>query len=112
MRVPSKAVHYGRNRDVSAFRDDRYVKCGRCGMTVNMDRHARASYGFRAGQGISHPDPLTYNSSSTAYNGTGTTYNGRQNDFTITGGCPFCGSYTFDKEEARNGNVSRRYTQS
>jgi len=97
--IESKAVHQGRNSEDTAYRDDRYVKCSRCGHPCNLDRHLRAPFGSRVGQGVSHPDPLTYDESLTAYNATGTTYNGRQNDFTITGGCPFCGSFTYDQEE-------------
>ena len=111
-RVPSKAVHHGRNRDATAFRDDRYVRCYRCGFVTNMDRHIRAAYGSRIGQGISHPDPLDYDESGSIYNQTGTTYDGRQNDFTVTGGCPFCGQYTYDQPEAKNGNVSKRSSKS
>lgn len=109
-KIPSKTVRYGRNADHAGFADDRYVRCSRCGFIANMDRHQREPYGSKAGQGISHPDPLTYDETTQQYDGSGTTYDGRQNDFTVTGGCPFCGSFTFDKEEARNGNVSRRHS--
>lgn len=93
--INSKAVHNGRNRDLGTYRDDRYVRCGRCGFVCNIDRHSRSPYGSKAGQGLTHPDPLTYDSASQFDSGS---YNGRQNDFTVTGGCPFCGSYTFDQE--------------
>lgn len=29
-------------------------------------------------------------------------YDGYRNDFTVTGGCPFCGCYTYDQEEYRS----------
>lgn len=100
-RVPSKAVHHGRNNERVAFRDDRYVRCSRCNHVTHLDRHTRASWGSRAGQGISHPDPLTYDE-ALQFN-TNDQYNGQQSDFTITGGCPFCGSYTFDREARTHG---------
>lgn len=79
-RIPSDAIQGGRNFDKGAYRDDRYVRCGRCGYVANMDRHARASYGSKAGEGVSRTEGV--------------------NDFTITGGCPFCGALTFDKGAA------------
>ncbi len=96
MRLPSKAVMHGRNNERVAFRDDRYVRCSRCRHICHLDRHTRAGFGSKAGQGVSHPDVLTYEE-SLQYNNP-SQYNGQQSDFTITGGCPFCGPYTFDKE--------------
>jgi hypothetical protein len=99
-RIESKAVHHGRNRDTTGWKDDRYVRCSRCNFVLNQDRHSKAAYGSRAGQGVSHPDPASYNEAIT-YDNNGYTYNGHHSDFTITGGCPFCGSLTFTQEERK-----------
>lgn len=101
-RLPSKSVRSGRNAENVAYSDDRYVRCGRCNHVVHLDRHSRAPYGSRAGQGVTHPDKVTYDDSAITYNNKGYTYDGHHVDFTITGGCPFCGAYTFDKEEKRS----------
>jgi len=51
--------------------------------------------------GISHYTTLTYDDSSTEYDESTVSYDGNVRDFTISGGCPFCGSYTYGKKERR-----------
>ena len=100
--IPSKSVHHGENAEHVAYRDDRYVRCGRCKHVVHLDRHMRAPYGSRAGQGVTHAGQISYDEAGIEYNNKGYTYDGFHSDFTITGGCPFCGAYTFDKEERKS----------
>lgn len=118
-----KPLHHGRNAEHTAYRDDRFVTCGRCKMQVNMDRHTRAPYGSSAGQGISTgvtdeawvtATPYVVGNTVTGYKCLVTHTSGTfatdlaagywvadttPNDFSVTGGCPFCGAYTFDKKE-------------
>lgn len=100
-RLSSKAVHHGRNAELTQLRDDRFVRCSKCGFMCHLDRDTRAPFGSRAGQGsrsvetsntYDDTDIGDYNLSSESYDG----YN--VGDFTITGGCAFCGSLTYDKE--------------
>jgi len=54
--VRSKAVHYGRNFDNTAYADDRYVRCRQCGFMCHLDRDLRGS--GREGDGVYRPDTL------------------------------------------------------
>lgn len=82
-RIDSKAVRKGRNVDLGDWEDDRWVHCKRCGHVCNLDRDLRVPDGSRLGWGTD----LTTN-----------TYgdDDRANP-TVTGGCPFCGSYRYTK---------------
>jgi len=51
MRIPSKAVHRGRNADMSAWKDDRYVSCWNCGYTAHLDREGVTPKGVWDGDG-------------------------------------------------------------
>jgi len=88
--VDSEAVNSGRNADQGDFRDNRYVRCGRCGFINNLDQAPRAPFGSRVGQGLTHPVGALPVSAAT-------------NDFTRVSGCGFCGVYTYNQEE-RNSN--------
>ncbi len=86
--IPSEGVNHGLNADKGAYNDRRNVKCGRCGHINNLDRATTAPYGSKLGQGIAHVDAV--------------------NDFTITGGCAFCGAFCYNKEE-KNGFFNQRF---
>jgi hypothetical protein len=107
--VPSDAVEHGRHAEHKARRDKRYYRCNRCGFVCHLDRDVRLPYGSRAGQGITHPEIVAYDGGPDAtpveYDGLDSegrrvSYDGYRSDFTITGGCPLCGSFLYDKEEA------------
>jgi hypothetical protein len=100
-RIPSKSVHHGLNADNVGLRDDRYVRCTNCGFVCHLDRDLRAPFGSKTGQGRQSYPREAYDDSGTEYSDTDTHYDGGINDFTITGGCPFCGSYTYDRPFAR-----------
>ena len=94
-RIRSKAVNFGLNRDQATYDDKRYVRCWNCGFINHLDRESRASDGSRAGDGITHN---TYYDSVWGALGWGTNMWGRGGtDFTITGGCAFCGCLLWDK---------------
>jgi hypothetical protein len=78
-RVPSDEIRYGRHAETGAYRDSRYVRCSRCGFMCHLDRDMRAPYGSHAGEGVTRVTGV--------------------NDFTVTGGCPSCGAFTYDQEE-------------
>ena len=107
-RIDSDEVRYGRNAETAVPKDSSYVRCSRCGFMCSIDRDIRAPYGSKLGQGISHPEIVQYDggpdSTPVDYDGEDSegrrvSYDGYRSDFTVTGGCPFCGSYTYDKEE-------------
>ena len=50
MKIRSKTVRYGRNRDD----EDSYVRCSRCGFICNLDRDIRKSDGDKSGFGINN----------------------------------------------------------
>jgi hypothetical protein len=52
--VNSEMVSHGRNIDKYTYRDDRFVKCARCGFTCNADRHRHHPKGSRAGWGMKY----------------------------------------------------------
>jgi hypothetical protein len=51
-RIESTAVNYGRNIDKGTWRDDRYVRCSRCGFICHLDRDRKSIRGSRDGNGI------------------------------------------------------------
>lgn len=51
MRIPSKAVHRGLNADMSAWKDDRYVRCWNCGFVAHLDREGNERIGSQSGDG-------------------------------------------------------------
>lgn len=65
--IRSTGVHYGRNRDgagtgqpyppdsttpAQVLRDDRFVRCRKCGFICNTDRDRHANSGSRLGTGV------------------------------------------------------------
>ena len=54
--VYSDAVHHGRNFDLGAYKDDRYVRCNNCGFMCQLDRDKTAPKGSRLGDGIKQPE--------------------------------------------------------
>lgn len=54
--IRSDAVHSGRNTDLDDLRDDRYVRCSKCGFICHLDRDKRSVRGSREGNGIKQPN--------------------------------------------------------
>ena len=52
--VRSRAVNTGKNYDRDTYRDDRSVRCGRCGFMCNTQRDIQASEGSTQGNGIKY----------------------------------------------------------
>jgi len=105
IKINSSAVHYGRNIDLNpSRRDDRYVRCTKCGFICHLDRDRRAPCGSKIGDGIRYVDlGVLYDSSSTLYEAEDTTYNGLTGvaDPVVFKGCPQSGSLLYDQEECR-----------
>lgn len=101
--LESKAVHYGRNKDLNpSRRDDRFVRCSKCDFVAHLDRDRRAPCGSKVGDGIKYVDlSVLYDSGSNPYDDQTTIYDGYTNlkDPVVFMGCPFCGSLLYDKEE-------------
>ena len=51
MEIPSDRVSYGLNQDLGSWKDNRYVRCSRCGWINNLDRETRSQEGSRQGWG-------------------------------------------------------------
>lgn len=77
--IKSKAVHSGRNFDTSSYKDDRYVRCSRCGWICQLDREARHPYGSRAGWGLKYEDTAASD----------------VDDPKVISGCPQCGTFLY-----------------
>ena len=96
--INSKAVHTGRNIDLGAVRDDRHVRCSRCGFINNLDREVHLPEGSKAGWGITYGDEITMDSSSVTFDSTSVHFDGYYIDReTYAGGCRFCGTYLYNK---------------
>ena len=115
-RINSKAIHTGRNADEQAgpqpyppgsttgpatWRDDRFVRCSRCGFICHLDRDRRAPEGSREGWGVNYTavDNDAYNA-DIGYNDYFTMYNDEdlpRHDPVVAAGCPQCGTLLYDK---------------
>ena len=109
--IQTNQVRSGRNAENVVPKDSSYIRCSRCGFMCSTDRDIRAPYGSRLGQGIRHLEIVEYDGgpddTETLYDGPDeegrtVSYDGYRSDFTITGGCPFCGIYTYDKDEFKS----------
>jgi len=54
-RIDSKGVHFGRNRDLGTYNDDRYLHCSNCHFICHLDRNRPGDEDSRQGWGISQP---------------------------------------------------------
>lgn len=52
MRIHSDAIHYGLNYDKGSLKDERYVRCRRCGFMCHLDRNRHSHAGSREGDGV------------------------------------------------------------
>lgn len=96
--VPSKAVHSGRNPDLGARRDDRYVRCAKCGFINHLDREVHLPEGSRAGYGFTYGAEIDMDSSSVTFDSTSVHFDGYYIDReTYVGGCRLCGTYLYNK---------------
>jgi hypothetical protein len=126
-RINSDAIHTGRNADeqaagqpyppsstaglppytisttgASTWRDDRYVRCARCGFICNLDRDRRSREGSREGWGINYEAVANfdYNETDVGYEDIFTTYDDEDLpslDPVVIAGCPSCGTLLYDK---------------
>lgn len=55
----SDSIHYGLNQDLGTWRDEKYVRCARCGFTCHLDRDTRGHERSRAGWGTSYVSDIT-----------------------------------------------------
>lgn len=102
----SNAVHFGRNSDFGT-RDDRYVRCKRCGFICNTDRDSRGREGSRQGWGISFVEQDVMTGSSTSYDDDNIDYDSTSIEYdnddvartiydpVVVAGCPNCGTLLY-----------------
>ena len=105
--IRSTAVHVGRNRENVSRKDDRYVRCARCGFICHLDRDVRHPDGSRAGWGINYDDPDVTEELELVGTGSLELISGGAlelasslegiTDPVVKGGCPQCGTYRYDK---------------
>jgi len=88
----SRSVNYGRNSENVGLRDDRYVRCSKCGFMCHLDRDARAPRGSSAGDGNTYTTTEGWGS-----NNWGMSVWGDIGDVdpVTQAGCPFCGTYLY-----------------
>lgn len=87
--VKSTSVQSGRNAENVPLRDDRYVKCRKCGFINHLDRSVRAPVYSAAGTGIT----LQGGWGSTPW-GSGP-WGNVDPIVTAGNGCSFCGTYLY-----------------
>jgi hypothetical protein len=96
--IHSEAIHSGRNPDLGVYRDDRFVRCARCGFINNLDREVHLPYGSRAGWGFTYGDEISMDDSTTTFDSATVHFNGYYIDREhYVGGCKFCGTYLYNK---------------
>jgi len=114
--INSKAIHTGRNADgqgsgqpfppgsttpAQNLRDDKFVRCSRCGFICHLDRDRRSRDGSREGWGVNYSatDGDLYNANIN-YNDYFTMYNDENlpgYDPLVIAGCPNCGTLLYNK---------------
>ncbi len=100
-RINSKAIHRGRHADQGTLKDDRYLKCTRCGFVCHLDRDQSASRGSTLGAGVKYPEKATFDQLGVTFDGEddnwgcGMGFDGRRNDLKVEQGCPLCGTFLY-----------------
>lgn len=94
--IYSEAVNHGLNHDKGTYKDNRYIRCGRCGWVCHLDRDTRERDGSTIGYAITYVS-MAYDTdyqydAPLVYNGTRPLY-----DPQVTGGCPQCGTLMYHK---------------
>lgn len=94
----STAVHTGRNADRGAYRDERNVRCARCGFINNLDREPRLPPNSRAGWGFTYGSEITMDDTVVTFDSLAVHMDGYYIDReTYVGGCRFCGTFLYNK---------------
>ncbi len=94
--VNSEAVNSGRNFDQGKWKDQRYIRCSKCGFICHLDRDRKGVRGSREGWGATYSETYAYDESTIEYDQAGVGYNGYVSDReTHTGGCPLCGTLLY-----------------
>ena len=85
----------------ATWRDDRNVRCARCGFICNLDRDRRSREGSREGWGINYDAVANFDYNEVIdYNDIFTTYDDEDLpdlDPVVIAGCPSCGTLLYDK---------------
>lgn len=83
------SVNYGKNQDYTDFPEDGYVKCKKCGFTMNRIRHP---VGWGSGTTTVEGDSIVPYGVQIYDTGI---YDDLEDDPTVTAGCPFCGTFNY-----------------
>jgi hypothetical protein len=96
--VPSKAVHTGRNIDIGKWKDDRFVRCAKCGFINNLDREIHLPEGARGGYGWKYIDITTFDATDIIFDHEEIHFDGNYMKRQVyVGGCKLCGTYLYNK---------------
>lgn len=98
--IYSESVNYGQNKETPKYRDDRYVRCARCGWINHLDRERRAPEGSKIGWGINYQTTgvIGYDEVTVGYDDSLVEYDGRTiSDPVVISGCSQCGTLLYDK---------------
>jgi len=85
-RVIDENITRGRNRTDGVPSDSGYIHCRNCGFIMNKKKFPRG-----IGDGVTTTDYSYSQGGITKYYG----------DPEVTGGCPFCGTFNYDREGGR-----------
>lgn len=100
--IPSDRVGYGLNIDLGSWKDNRYVRCSRCGFINHLDREVRGKEGSRQGWGTDLSSTTTGAITHNDYWGNGSWgsvgFNGTYRvDPIVKMGCSLCGTLLYTK---------------
>lgn len=86
--IPCVEINHGLNADFTQYKESCYIKCRKCGFTMNTQRFPKGW-----GTGVTFV-PRGLELWGGAY--WGSNYEPNVSDPVVTAGCPFCGTYIYD----------------
>jgi len=87
--IDHDTTNSGRNANDGDYPEAKWIKCKKCGFTMNTARHPKG-----VGEGNVYDTPNSYTSPNGPTGTTITLYDGA--DVTSGSGCPFCHTFNYD----------------
>lgn len=85
----------GLNRDLGKYPESGYVRCSKCGFLCNTSRDVSFPDGSKAGYGTLITTQ-EFDDTSVGFDNSRVSFDG-DIDPTVVGGCPFCGTYLYNR---------------